>query len=232
LIGPWIPSIRNHFWYICKNCDRDEVKMRVLWLNLLKHICNEHSTCDHEALDEETRGKPWLDADSNEMDTIRTHVMNPQWLKSFEYYTRNRHTGLLEAFHNLVLTYCPKRIGYKNDAYITRHQMAYIDFNTHLGRTQMKRKNGEPVWVKKYGKRTKEWFVAPLPEPKTYPYIKALLCKMLWRRHMDFGHVARVDIARDCTKTLHPHIGQSEPPPMAELMERHVKRNEMKVAEI
>lgn len=72
--------------------------MRVLWLNVLKHICDDHSDCDHKPLDDENRnGKPWLDADSIEMDIIREHVMNPQWLKSFAYYTRYRHTGLLEV---------------------------------------------------------------------------------------------------------------------------------------
>lgn len=114
--------------------------MRVLWIRLLKHITGDRSQCEHEPMEEPTEGKTWLDPTGPPMEIIRKHVMKSSWLKSFAYYTKNRHTGLLEAFHNLVLAYCPKRIGYKNDAYITRHQLAYLDFNGHLNRGQLQKK--------------------------------------------------------------------------------------------
>ena len=69
------------------------------------------------------------------------------------------------------MTYCPKRIGYKNDAYITRHQLAYLDYNKHIDREQLKRKNGTPVFVRRFGKRTMQWFLAAVKEPKKYSYI-------------------------------------------------------------
>ena len=28
-IGQWIEPIRNHFWYCCQSCDKDEEKLKV-----------------------------------------------------------------------------------------------------------------------------------------------------------------------------------------------------------
>ena len=66
--------------------------MRVLWLNMLKHICG-----DHEDMAELSEGKEWLAPNTPSMDVIRKHCMDKQWLVSFRYYIRNRHTGLLEV---------------------------------------------------------------------------------------------------------------------------------------
>lgn len=71
----------------------------------------------------------------------------------------------------MKLTYTPKRIGYKNDAYITRSQLAFLDYKRHLNRPQLKRKDKTPVFVTRFGKRSAQWFIAPVPEPKKYIYI-------------------------------------------------------------
>ena len=97
LIGPWIPAIRNHFWYAVANCDGDELCMRVIWLRFLQHICGDHTQCDHGPMEEPTEGKSWLEPDSPALKIIREEVMKESWLKSFSYYTKNRHTGLLEV---------------------------------------------------------------------------------------------------------------------------------------
>ena len=95
--SPWIPSIRNHFWYSCRNYNGDELQRRVLWLNMLKHICGDHSACSNEGMAEPSEDKEWLDPNSPSMDVIRKHCMDKQWLASFGYHIRNRHIGLLEV---------------------------------------------------------------------------------------------------------------------------------------
>ena len=77
----------------------------------------------------------------------------------------------MQSFHNLILSYSPKRIGYKHGAYVARVQLAYLDHNHHLGRPQLVAKNGKPVFTKKWGKRTSRWHVVPIPAAKTYSYI-------------------------------------------------------------
>ena len=64
---PWIPSIRNHFWYCCSNCDGDELQLRLIWLRMLQHICSDHTYCTHEAMDSPSEGKDWLDPNSQSM---------------------------------------------------------------------------------------------------------------------------------------------------------------------
>ena len=71
----------------------------------------------------------------------------------------------------MILEYCSKRIGYRNDAFISRHQLACMDYNTHVERVQLKRKDGTLVFGRRWGKRTKRWHAVPVPVPKTYSYI-------------------------------------------------------------
>ena len=56
LVTPWIAAIRNHFWYAVANCDEDELRMRVIWLRVLQHICEDHSQCDHAPMEEPSEG--------------------------------------------------------------------------------------------------------------------------------------------------------------------------------
>ena len=74
----------------------------------------------------------------------------------------------------MVLTYCPKRIGYKNDAYIAKHMLAFIDYNSHLGRKQLERSDGTPVFVARFGKRTKQWYATPVLCEKEYSYVPGI----------------------------------------------------------
>ena len=77
-----------------------------------------------------------------------------------------------QSFHNLILSYAPKRIGYKHDAYVARVQLAFIDHNSHLNRQQLKTKDGKPVYTRKWGRHTSQWHVVPIPVPKTYSYVQ------------------------------------------------------------
>ena len=74
-----------------------------------------------------------------------------------------------------MLSYAPKRIGYKHDAYVARMQLAYLDHNEHLNRPQLTNKSGNPVFTRRWGKRTSQWHAVPVPVPKQYPYVAGML---------------------------------------------------------
>lgn len=74
-----------------------------------------------------------------------------------------------------MLAYAPKRLGYKHDAYTTRMELAYLDHNAHLNRPQLANKSGEPVYTRRWGKRTKHWHCVPVPTPKDYGYTSGKL---------------------------------------------------------
>ena len=82
---------------------------------------------------------------------------------------------LVQSFHNLILSYAPKRIGYKHDAYVARVQLAFIDHNYHLDRQQLTTQDGKPVYTRKWGRRTSQWHVVPIPVSKTYSYVPFML---------------------------------------------------------
>lgn len=104
-MGPWIPDIRNHFWFCCANCEGSELKLKLIWTRLLHHISNDHDYCEHGELSDEDHQKPYLLAHGNTMKKLREIVLDPQWLKSLAYYTRNRHTGMLEVKIILLTAY-------------------------------------------------------------------------------------------------------------------------------
>ena len=49
--------------------------------------------------------------------------------------------------------------------------LAFIDYNSHLGRPQLQQADSSLVFVARFGKRTKQWYAAPVPCAKTYSYI-------------------------------------------------------------
>ena len=52
-------------------------------------------------------------------------------------------------------------------------------------------KTGKQKYRKTYSKRSKKWKVTNVLEPKTYPYWKALACRIMDKRFMDVQSVAR-----------------------------------------
>ena len=47
--------------------------------------------------------------------------------------------------------------------------LAFIDYNTHLGGDQLTKLDGKPVFVARFGKRTKQWYATPaLPLDETH----------------------------------------------------------------
>ena len=84
----------------------------------------------------------------------------------------------MQSFHILIISYSPKRIGYKHDAYVARVQLAYLDHNHHLGRSQLLTKDVKPVFTRKWGRRTARWHVVPIPVIKTYSYIPRKFCSL------------------------------------------------------
>ena len=80
-----------------------------------------------------------------------------------------------------MLSYAPKRIGFKHDDYVARMQLAYLDHNSHLNCPILKNKDGLEVYTRKWGKRSARWHMVPVPAPKKYEYIpgKYILCVLV-----------------------------------------------------
>ena len=98
---------------------------------------------------------------------------------------------MLEAFHSLLLSYCPKRTAYRlvkitpasrlvnmtsrNEAYLARTQLAVLDHNAHCDRQVATTAKGEQRYHRKYRKQSKNWDVTPVKTRKEYKYIPELI---------------------------------------------------------
>ena len=64
-----------------------------MWLGLLHHVCNEHEwvggKCDHD-IDDHDESLPWFDRRDKDFQELQKIILNPELLKSFQYYTRFR----------------------------------------------------------------------------------------------------------------------------------------------
>ena len=107
------------------------------WISILHHVQNEHvwltGRCEHEPLvgpptDRDGNEIPYFKRDEQAMYALRKLVMERRWLESMKHYTKfrlvsvtifcnvlvaARHTGMLEAFHSVILAYCSKRFAFQ-----------------------------------------------------------------------------------------------------------------------
>lgn len=63
----------------------------------------------------------------------------------------------------------------RNQAYISRIQLAVLDHNHHINRETRRNKSGEIMYQRKYRKQSKGWDVTPLLVLKDYSYIPKLI---------------------------------------------------------
>ena len=64
---------------------------------------------------------------------------------------------------------------FRDQSYITRIQLAVLNYNNHLNRQNAKNKEGELMYARKFQKQTKKWDVTPVKEHKKYSYTPDLL---------------------------------------------------------
>lgn len=195
----------------------------VMWVNVLKHVTNQHEwyngKCSHGPL-EETE-KEWIQKDSPPMQALREIVLDKQFLKTFPFYTRFRHTGKLESYHSHRLMYTPKRCSFTFEGTITRSLLAAIDHNHHLCRKQAKNKKGNKVFSRRWSKRAKRWKVVVIKEKKKYSYLPLLCAKAL--KDLRMGKSQEISYENN-PKIIAPTIAPLPAPPTAQLVQKHISR--------
>ncbi|XP_072170258.1 uncharacterized protein [Diadema setosum] len=232
-LQPWIRKISNHFWHSSQTCEGDSEKLAGNFAGVLHHVVNEHEwlftvdgragECDHEPLEDATT--PWLSPGSPPHQKLKEIIMDKRFLKSLPYYTDFRHTGNLESFHATLLMYATKRSYFHPVGYTTRVLLAVLDVNHHADRKQAKTEDGRLRWGKRWNKRTKQFTVFPIKEPKTYLYIPQLMLEVFRMRAKTLGHLSQhVSLAEDDPRRIHPTIAMQPSLPTAELVKEHQSR--------
>ena len=156
----------------------------------------------------------------------------------------NRHTGLLESYHNLILAYIPKRFGhgyvsvhvyniqatftfmahthaliFRDESYTARVHLAALDHNCHCHSEPRKSHDGTPQMRRVWRKRTKRWVAIPVKEPKEFSYIPEIILGIL-RRHREQTEPLRAVLG----KRRQVKITPVAPPSTAELVAKKKSR--------
>ena len=69
-------------------------------------------------------------------------MLDKRLLSDIPYLVEFKHNGNLEAYHSLILKYCPKRVNFSYVGMHARTQLAVMDWNSGIGRNQATRKDG------------------------------------------------------------------------------------------
>ena len=52
--------------------------------------------------------------------------------------------------------------------------LAYLDYNHHLGRSQLEMKDGKHVYTRTWGRHTARWHIMVIPVSKSYAYMPGI----------------------------------------------------------
>lgn len=111
------------------------------------------------------------------------------------------------------------------DVFITRILLAALDHNVHLFRTDLEDSKGQVRYKKTYSKRSKNWRVEPVKEPKKYPHWAVMAAKILKKRASDTETIGRhKTVLPNHPKRLAATIAMKEAPSTAELVQARLSR--------
>lgn len=91
------------------------------------------------------------------------------------------HTGNLESVHSLYTKYVPKRKKFGRKAMEGRLQVAALDHNYSVGRSQARTQAGLLKFKQEYSKAAGTYVVKPIPVNKKYSFRKVLLVGIMQR---------------------------------------------------
>lgn len=187
-LNPWTKSIINHFWWSCKTCEGNADILKEKWVSILNHVTDVHkwegnsyvNECLHDSLSEEMREKKkWLDKNSLSYEMLKSVVLNERTISDLPYLAQFKHSGELEVFHALYNLYCPKRLSFSYEGMYARSQLAVMDHNSGVGRSQAVTKSGKKKFKTVYSKVSAAWVAKKIMEDKDKVFLTEIL-NVIW----------------------------------------------------
>lgn len=188
-LNHWIQSISNHLWWSAATCGGNATVLMEKWTSIIHHVTNKHSwggckkfkKCVHHRLTRrEVKSTDWIKAGSPSHQVLLEVVFNKRFLKDLQKMTEFHHTGELEVFHSLMLKYLPKREHFSYRGMVARTQLAAMDHNFNLDRSQAVTSNkdghgGQERYKVVFPKGRKNWVAKPMKKKKSYKYVFDML---------------------------------------------------------
>ena len=149
----------------------------------MHHVQGKHrwlgGKCSNGPMTAPKCGKSYLKFGSPAYNALHQVVFDKKLLRLAHYYVNSRVTYQLESFHNLILKYYPKRIGYRQ-SYQMRIALAIFDHNHHVGLQPRTRPCGDIVVTRKYSKSSRQYTVVPIRQKKSYEYLPDIVAMILY----------------------------------------------------
>ena len=183
LLQPWVKSIVQHFWWSCGTCNKSASLLKEKWSSLMYHICGihrwedgiEYKVCTWTIIQQGQLSKTLLERDSSAFNDINNVVLDKRLLSDIPYLVEFKHNGKLEAYHSLILKYCPKRLNFSYEGMYARTQLVVMDWNSGIGRKQATRKDGALREKNQWSKLSSKWVDKDIKEKKIRTYVKSIL---------------------------------------------------------
>ncbi|XP_056406820.1 uncharacterized protein LOC130297972 [Hyla sarda] len=192
----WISPIKNHIWWSGNTCKKYPDELLVRLNSVLNHVRDiytweddnsQYTSCKHAVLDEEVETpKKMAGRRRCKFEALKKMIKENRLQKDLRQISYFCHTGDLEVFHSALTKYTPKRLHFSANGMIARTQLAALDHNFTVNRSQaVVKKQSEssgPVGTQRYNvaysKARKEWFLRSIYEPTKQDFISTIMKKV------------------------------------------------------
>jgi hypothetical protein len=182
----WSKSISNHLWWCSQTCGGCSATLLQKWNNLLQHLTNKHSNCEHEELaPEQSRKKAWI-CEQSEVKKLRSLITDTRFNNDLKKCTQFVHTGNLESLHSKANIYRPKKYHFSYEGMVLRTCIAYIDHNANLNKKMVSQVVKNLLYsklqlnkiylfqVSEFSKETGEWMLRKVYERNNYDWLREM----------------------------------------------------------
>ncbi|CAN7948784.1 unnamed protein product, partial [Ixodes hexagonus] len=220
----WSRPVQNHLCWAAASSEGNPDLIVPKWLSVLNHVRDIHnhrdsrfSSCAHGELEP----RDWLLDDSLAFEKLEAIVTKRYLLADLPNLSTRYQTYTVEAFHGLLIHFCPKFCQYSYKGMTARTQLAVLHFNENGNRSQAFTEQGEECFDVKHPKANGgEPVAVKKKKAQTFDYVKRLLGAVL-------------DGAQRKTRGVSLTTPSVDPPPLsssakkvpkAELIQRHKTR--------
>ncbi|XP_054773944.2 uncharacterized protein LOC129282034 [Lytechinus pictus] len=157
VVGRWKRSINNHvYWCASSTPDGDGEVMVAKFKSILNHMRNIHENhsdvypaCSHG----ENHGqREWMRQGTKPFEKLSEELSKTRLLNDMKKMSPVDQTSSVEAFHSVMLYWCPKMLAYSYAGMKCRLHLAALHWNENAGRSHATKADGTPMYRINYPK--------------------------------------------------------------------------------
>ncbi|XP_041474440.1 uncharacterized protein LOC121423188 isoform X2 [Lytechinus variegatus] len=157
VLGRWKKSINNHvYWCASSTPDGDGDIIVAKFQSILNHIRNVHEnhgelypSCSHG---EDYERREWMTQGSKAFDKLSQELSKTRLKNDMKKMSPLAQTSSVEAFHSVMLYWCPKMLAYSYAGIKCRLAIAALHWNENAGRSHATKADGTPMYKINYPK--------------------------------------------------------------------------------